>query len=821
MELFLPAGGVMKNRYSILAKSVLPCLLLVLAACAPAATVPGRGTAPGLATWTPLPANTLEQELASTSTATSTFELEWALTPTFTSTFTPTPGIIVTALAAGRRHTCIITARQSVKCWGENEDGQLGDGTTLQKFVPADVPGLAGVTALAAGFNHTCARTDLGDVYCWGNNAFGELGDGTQTSRPVPVRVPLPISATLVSAGSMHSCATNGREIYCWGVVEYEQMDGEDVVGIAFEPYYIDNANIPSSAQITAIDSGATHDCVLTSQGAVYCWGRNDLGQLGQGSIFFSNNIPERVDGLNSVKNLTVGGYHTCALLDDNSVACWGYNKYGQLGSAIPGEVDVPALVTGIGSAMDISAGAYHTCAIVSGGNVKCWGDNRYRQVSPQQTALGQIAEIPGNFRLLTAGGSHTCALTGGGSLVCWGNNKYGQLGESGEIPTPEPTAPAAGATEAASSTPLPTQGSSKQASSIAAGRSHSCAVTTAGGVRCWGKNEHGELGNGTFADSRTPVDVMGLSHGMKAVVAGWGHTCALTDSGGVKCWGYNKNGELGNGANENLNRPADVRGLTSGVISLEAADDHTCALLANGAVRCWGFNMYGQLGDGTSVNRNTPVDVTGLNGTIGALAAGWGHTCALSTAGGVKCWGNNEYGQLGVESKKETIHTPVIVSGLASGVTAIASDGGHACAITTRGLVMCWGNNKYGQLGDGTAEIRKLPVVVTGLTLKPAAIGAGWNHTCVTDGSGEMACWGWNYYGQLGNGIRTTSTTPVRSGELMSGAARFALGWGHMCVITDTGGAQCWGLNEFGQAGDGTIADSFLPTDVIGLMGG
>ncbi len=697
----------MSNACSIIRKIILLGAFAALVGCAPAgqtATVTGGGNLPGLNTWTPLPTSTLEPQWTSTSTFTST------------PSFTPAPTFTSTAVAAGRRHTCIITDRQTVKCWGENEDGQLGDGTTLQKSAPADVPGLEGVTELAAGFNHTCARTSLGDVYCWGNNAFGELGDSTQTSRNSPVRVPLPISATQVSTGTMHSCATDGREVYCWGIVEFQMMDGEEVMGISMRPYSIDVGNIPASAQITAIGSGATHDCILTSQGKVYCWGRNDFGQLGQELIFYADNVPGLVGGLNSpATGLAVGGYHTCVILNDGSVACWGYNEYGQLGNAGLGEVITPMRVAGIGSVQSLSAGAYHTCAVVSGGAAKCWGDNRYRQVYVQKTAPGQIADTPGNFRSIAAGGAHTCALTEGGSVVCWGNNKYGQLGESPAAPTPGATRP--GETESATSTPLPTRGSSNQAASIAAGRSHTCAVTTAGGVRCWGRNEHGELGNGTFADSRTPVDVSGLAGGVELVVAGWGHTCALTKTGAVKCWGYNKNGELGNGANENLNRPADVRGLGGGVTALEAADDHTCALLASGAVKCWGFNMYGQLGDGTPENRNTPVEVIGLSGTITALAAGWGHTCALSAGGEVRCWGNNEYGQLGVESKKETIHTPVIVSGMASGVTAISADGGQTCVITGKGLVMCWGNNKYGQLGDGTAEIRKLPVVVTGLT--------------------------------------------------------------------------------------------------------
>jgi alpha-tubulin suppressor-like RCC1 family protein len=371
-----------------------------------------------------------------------------------------------------------------------------------------------------------------------------------------------------------------------------------------------------------------------------------------------------------------------------------------------------------------------------------------------------------------------------------------------------------------ATSTPLPTPASSHRAFSIAAGRSHTCVVTTEGGVLCWGKNEHGELGNGTWSGSRVPMDVPGLTRGVRYVAAGWGHTCVLTWEGGVKCWGYNKNGELGDGTNTDSNRPVSVRGLEHGVESIEAADDHTCAVLVNGSVKCWGFNLYGQLGDGTAVDRNVPVDVVGLTRGVAAVAAGWGHTCAMMPEGGVKCWGNNHYGQLGIVADQENIHTPVNVSGLAYGVTEISADGGQTCVLTYLGLTMCWGNNKYGQLGDGTSEVRNTPVVVAGMFARPVRIVAGWNHTCAVDGSKRMFCWGWNFFGQLGDGIRTTSAIPVTAGKLMSGVLRVAAGWAHTCVITDRETVQCWGLNDFGQVGDGTTGDAYLPVTVTGFSG-
>lgn len=801
----------MKIHYFNPMKWIIPFIFLTLAGCggpgpADGTAAAGRETLSEVSSWTALPDNTQTPM------------------PSSTSTRTPASSLSAIAAAAGRRHTCVIVDKNNVKCWGENEDGQLGDGTTVQKSFAVDVLGLdEGITEIAAGYNHTCALTGSGGVRCWGNNAFGQLGDDTQTSRSRPVMVPLPGSIVAVSAGTLHSCAATCREIYCWGIVEYQYLEGEDVVGISFKPYRVDVGNIPADEQIISIGSGFAHDCVLTDQGSVYCWGRNDIGQLGRGPATYADNVPDRVLGITGpVVKLAVGGSHTCVIQDDHMVACWGYNKYGQLGSSHTGEEGQPAKIAGLKYVTDLSAGAYHTCAILSGGGAKCWGDNRYHQLGGEQTALGNIADIAGKFRSIAAGGSHTCALTENGGVECWGNNKFGQLGESAISTkgTPVPTRTKTIIPPKTPDAPTPTPEPSNFVVSIAAGRYHTCVVTESGGVKCWGKNEHGELGNGTNSDSSVPVDVVGLQRGVRAVVAGWGHTCALMDSGGVKCWGYNDNGELGNAFNSNSNIPVDVSGLDGGVISIDAADDHTCVVLAGGNVGCWGYNEYGQLGDGATVDRNVPVYVPGQPVGAHAVAAGWGHTCALLATGGVKCWGNNELGQLGDGSDAENRTKPVYVSGMTYDVSAITADGGHTCALKTNGIVMCWGANKYGQLGDGTGEIRKVPVAVAGLNMKVWKLVAGWNTTCAIGEAGELACWGWNYYGQLGNGIRTTSARPVVAGEMMYGVVDAALGWGHTCVITDTGGVQCFGLNEFGQLGDGTTENGYLPLDVIGLSG-
>jgi len=354
----------------------------------------------------------------------------------------------------------------------------------------------------------------------------------------------------------------------------------------------------------------------------------------------------------------------------------------------------------------------------------------------------------------------------------------------------------------------------------LAAGRNFTCAAMHSGGVKCWGNNEHGQLGNGTRVNSNEPVDASGLT-GVKALAAGWGHVCALTEGGAVKCWGYNANGELGDGRTTDSATPVDVTGLGSDVEAIDAGDDHTCAVIRGGGLRCWGINTYGQLGDWTKVARSVPVDSPWFGGGVADVQAGWGHTCVRTTAGWAKCWGNNEYGQLGF-GKLTDIHLPAEdVVNLSGKILDVTADGGQTCALIAGGGAYCWGNNRYGQLGDGTTQKQYAPVAVAGLSTGVSLLKTGWNHTCAVVSGGELRCWGWNYFGQLGEGTTLNRYTPARVQNLTDGVKDIALGWGHTCVVTDLGAVKCWGSNESGQLGDGTWADSKVPLTVIGLAPG
>jgi alpha-tubulin suppressor-like RCC1 family protein len=226
--------------------------------------------------------------------------------------------------------------------------------------------------------------------------------------------------------------------------------------------------------------------------------------------------------------------------------------------------------------------------------------------------------------------------------------------------------------------------------------------------------NSSGQLGGAAGTISSVPVAVSGLASGVAAIAAGGFHTCALTTGGGVWCWGFNENGQLGNDTTTDSGVPVAVAGASSDVEAIAAGAYHTCALTTGGGALCWGLNDSGQLGDATTTESHVPVAVTGVSSGVEAIAAGAYHTCALTAGGGASCWGSNGSGQLGNGSTTNS-SVPVAVSDLANGVAVLAAGGFHTCALPTGSGALCWGSNVHGQLGNGTNNGSSVPIPVVG----------------------------------------------------------------------------------------------------------
>jgi alpha-tubulin suppressor-like RCC1 family protein len=364
----------------------------------------------------------------------------------------------------------------------------------------------------------------------------------------------------------------------------------------------------------------------------------------------------------------------------------------------------------------------------------------------------------------------------------------------------------------------------------VSTGSSHTCAVTNASGVKCWGSNGNGQLGDNTNDQSLVPVDVstLGAGAGVVAVSAGASHTCAVTSLGVVKCWGSNGSGELGNGTNVESKVPAVVAGLDA--VAVSAGSGYTCAVTRAGGVKCWGDNFYGVLGNNTNESSVLPVDVIGLGSGSGAkgISAGRGHACAVTTDDAVRCWGLNYDGQLGNGTNTDS-RVPVEVSGLGAGTgsLAVSAGGYHTCAVTAVGGVKCWGNNGSGELGNNETTGSNEPVDVSGLGFASGAvaISTGLYHSCAVMLNGAAKCWGANFWGEVGNNSNAVALIPVDVVGLASGAGAIAVSAGESqtCAVATIGAAKdgavkCWGSNINGQLGDGSADSSLVPVNVVGL---
>ena len=347
----------------------------------------------------------------------------------------------------------------------------------------------------------------------------------------------------------------------------------------------------------------------------------------------------------------------------------------------------------------------------------------------------------------------------------------------------------------------------------VTMGLYHTCALLSSGAVKCWGTGQYGVLGNGSTANSAVPVEVTGLGSGVTQIDAGERHTCALLASGAVKCWGYNSNGRLGDGSTTDSSVPVQVTGLTSGVSQVSAGGWGSCALLTSGSVKCWGRGASYALGDGTVTDSPVPVQVVGLTSGVSDIASGGLHTCALiSTA--MKCWGYGNYGQIGIGSTANA-SSPVAPTGITSGVSNATGDD-HTCAVVS-GAAKCWGSNSQGAVGDATTTDALTPQQVTGLTSGVTQVAAGKYHTCAVV-SGAAKCWGMGQYGGLGNGAATNSPVPVQVTGLTSGVSSISSAYSRSCVILSTGAVKCWGYNGNGVLGDGTTTNSSVPVSFLAV---
>ena len=685
-----------------------------------------------------------------------------------------------------------------------------------------------GVTSqAAAGGNHTITLHSNGTLWASGLNVFGQLGDGSITSSNTLTQIGTDSTWAAVAAGADHSLALKADgSLWGWGSNQFGQV-GDGSGGTRKSPIRIGTAN-----DWLAVAAGGSCSFALKADGTLWAWGRNDTGQLGTGNTAA---VPVPAPVLNSGASkyvaVATGGGHTLALQADGTLWAWGSNQFGQIaqGTVNLSPNATPAQVGADSDWIAISAGGLHSVALKADGSLWAWGDNQFGQLGQGATDLNphNTPSQVGNdndWAFVSAGDLHSLAVKRNGSVWGWGDNTSGQLGNG---------------TTADRAIPFPISSPAEftDVVRVAAGPTHSLAISAQGKIFGWGDNGTGQLGNGTNTGSLSPIPVDADVASWIGVRGGGGFTIARQSDGSLWTWGDNASGQLGDNNNTFVPRlvPEKV-GIATNWITQSAGWVHAVALRADGTLWTWGDNSNGQLGDGTTNNTQVPGQIVVTQPASAAndwkaVAAGDFHNLALKADGTLWAWGNNSFGQLGDGT---TTNQPVpaqIVTGnpgnFDSHWVAIAAGGSHSLGLQADGTLWVWGDNGSGQLGDpslGTGINTPVQLVnfappTPGYNSSWVAVAAGLGHSLALQADGTLWAWGSNFSGQLGNGDATLPNPPDQPSPVQvanpgtSPYVAVAAGDSHSVARQANGSLWSWGNNTSGQLGNGaTDPDPFAP---------
>jgi alpha-tubulin suppressor-like RCC1 family protein len=601
------------------------------------------------------------------------------------------------SIAAGAQHSLALKSDGTLWAWGFNAYGQLGDGTTTDSHIPIQIGTDHNWVCIAARWMHSLALKSDGTLWAWGFNAYGQLGDGTTTDSHIPIQIGSDHNWVSIAAGAYYSLALKSDgTLWGWGANHYGNL-GDGTTNPHNSP-----VQIGSDTNWVSISTGYYHTLALKSDGTLWAWGKNDDGgQLGNGSTTNSN-IPIRITTDTSWVSISGGGFHSLALKSDGTLYSWGANWHGQIGDNTNTDRNTPIQITTVETNwVSISAGNSHSIATKSDGSLWAWGYNGGQlgdgttsdRHSPVQIGTDSkwVAISTGVFA--TKDYYHTLALKSDGTLWAWGYNYFGQLG--------------LGDTTARLS---PVQvGTDNIWVAVAAGAYHSIALKSDGTLWAWGYNYNGQLGLGDTSDRHLPTQV-GVAGNWVAITAGYYHTAALKSDGTLWAWGYNYEGQLGLGHNSDLNSPNKV-GADNKWVSVTSRYHHTVALKSDGTLWAWGDNSSGQLGKGTFLDdQNSPVQVGSDNKWV-SVATGFLYTMGIKSDGTLWGWGANYYGELGGAACVPcSISSPIQV-GADNNWIDIKTGQYHSLGLKSDGTLWVWGQNNFGQLGDGSTTNRYYPV--------------------------------------------------------------------------------------------------------------
>jgi len=600
-------------------------------------------------------------------------------------------------------------------------------------------------------------------------------------------------------------------------------------------------------AQVTA---GQDHTVALKADGSLWAWGANDHGQLGDGTTI-DRHSPVQIGMDQGWAEVSAGGGYTVALKANGTLWAWGVG--GKLGDGTHTSRTSPVKIGTDGNWTQLAAGTHHAIALKVDGTLWAWGDNSYGQLGDGRTTISRTYPMQigteQDWNQVSAGFFYTVALKADGTLWAWGWNKYGQLGDGTTVdryipvqigtdrdwsqvdagPFSHTLALKADNTRwawgsnfrgqlgdgATTDRYYPVQtGTGQNWIQVTAGESRSVALKSDGTLWAWGDNSWGKLGDGTLSNRHSPVEIgnMNMAKDWIRLAGGGGHTVGLMADGTIWTWGSNNYGEVGDGTTIDRHFPMQI-GVDQEWVRVTGGKEHTAGLMADGSLWAWGWNTHGQLGDSTTIDRSSPVQI-GTDQDWTQVSGGAWYTVALKNDGTVWTWGWNRYGQLGDGTMTDR-PSPVQI-GSDQDWVQVAAGNDHTLGLKTNGTLWAWGWNRYGQLGDSHGD-RNYPVIVGTLGTEQQWIqaAAGNNHTIALKADGTLWAWGWNLKGQVGNG--KTNFAQHRPELIGTGRdwTQVAAGNEHSLALKANGSLWAWGSNEFGQLGDGTTIDRHSPAMV------
>ena len=845
-------------------------------------------------------------------------------------------------VCTGLEFSCALSTTGHVRCWGENDYGQLGYGDTTYRGDQGGEMGLdlpivnigAGetATALTCGIEHVCVRLASDDkIKCWGRNNHGQLGLGDTENRgdePGEMGDNLPRvnigtvrTALRVDAGHHFTCVNlDSRNVKCWGLNDVGQLGQGNTNNLLSPPSGSIDIDAPGGVQQLSV--GFDHVCVRLDTARGKCWGGASTGQIGSGATDnlgddageMGANLPLLSLGANhQIRSILAGYFTSCAILQDDTLKCWGWNSQGQLGYATvvgnenvgddAGEMgaNLAAVDFGSGSPVPekVALGDEESCTFFVDGTIKCYGLHSSLSSPPNSNAF--LVDMGTNIFVenIDQIHYHGCVVlrqgtTSGAGIKCFGVGNGGRLGYGSGAnrlvrndvlgdtlpfvdlalppptpsptgaPTPEPTAnpstsptsqPTFPPTLPPATVPLP---NANQAYTCA-GRDHSCALSAAGQVKCWGSNQYGQLGLGDTLDrgdsasemgQNLPVVDLGVEEAVDQLSCGFEHTCVrLQSTRQIKCWGRNNDGQLGLGDNDNrgdnpgemgTSLPSPNIGTGRNVLQVSTRGSFTCVLLDSGNVKCWGSNSGGQLGIGTTTSLLSPssnsIDL-GADNNVVQISTGTLHVCAVVSNGGsarsLKCWGSAIGGRLGYgdqngrgnEAGEMGTALPAVDVGTNRQVQTVYTGDSNTCVLLVDGGVKCWGSNVEGEacvdstttpiIGDEPGEMGdNLPTINYGTALGSATVESVSildESICTLFSDGRAKCCGLS---------GTTSPPDDRSPFLNIGQGyelkQLSGYFFHNCFLLQPPGATTLGVKCTGTGTNGRLGQG--DTNAIGI---